>query len=303
MHMSFVVGWKLLLNEDRWYSNLEHLGIPEQKRKGVITASVDAALQALGNLTVGGQDGEEKVVGDDKKPSLDAQSQLLDTGPLTITGPGSEYRRLDIGQHINNTRSSYKAACKALFFSNRKTIKQWFTGTRASRLQILQNAPSAKGRTDYQQYDMDIGMGNRSHEGTRQLKLSTNCSRTSRHRIGAWHSRFKTHQSVIEKRPVLDTTLRPSGCLSCFLWWNLSAEVPVWGAGARTILTCRFIDPAADRLTQNEHASASNHAEGMAAARGDRVRVGLGTPASLQGEQCQSCPCLNALQQLHMSSA
>eukprot|EP00961_Rhodomonas_salina_P253824 3430295-Rhodomonas_salina.1 len=51
MHMSFVVGWKLSLKEDRWYSNLERLGIPEQKRKGVITASVDAALQAFGSMT------------------------------------------------------------------------------------------------------------------------------------------------------------------------------------------------------------------------------------------------------------
>eukprot|EP00961_Rhodomonas_salina_P156075 2101590-Rhodomonas_salina.1 len=51
VHMLFVVGWKLSLNKGRWYSNLEHLGIPEQKREGVITASFDAALQAFRSMT------------------------------------------------------------------------------------------------------------------------------------------------------------------------------------------------------------------------------------------------------------
>eukprot|EP00961_Rhodomonas_salina_P130268 1754104-Rhodomonas_salina.1 len=47
-------------------------------------------------------DGEKEI---DKKPFLDTRSQLLDTGPLAITGPGLEQWGLDTEQHVNNTHS------------------------------------------------------------------------------------------------------------------------------------------------------------------------------------------------------
>eukprot|EP00961_Rhodomonas_salina_P234355 3167399-Rhodomonas_salina.1 len=51
-----------------------------------------------------------------RKPLLDTQSQLLDTGPLAITVPGSEKLGPDTGQHVNSTSSSHKAVrlCKLL---------------------------------------------------------------------------------------------------------------------------------------------------------------------------------------------
>eukprot|EP00961_Rhodomonas_salina_P028267 381645-Rhodomonas_salina.1 len=88
-HMLFVVGWKLSLNEERWYSNLEHLGIPERKRKGVITASVNAALRSFRSMT-NARMGETQAVKEGSVPTQlhASNSEGEDRAVGRMTGSG-----------------------------------------------------------------------------------------------------------------------------------------------------------------------------------------------------------------------